>query len=137
MLSRIILVALALLLPLLMVACQTTDNSMQEQGKSLAYIQGFHDGRHSGMREAGNNWEHYLRDEVRFKEEADYKSGWQAGEQEGIELQNQATAIGSAIGGTYTNSQINKEVDKNTDYDGIAEDTVNSMDTSGLGNLGK
>ena len=51
-----------LLLSLLATACGTTDSSLKDQGKSEAYVTGFHDGRHSGMREAGNEWEHYIRD---------------------------------------------------------------------------
>ncbi|MFT4519659.1 MAG: hypothetical protein ACI9JM_002056 [Halioglobus sp.] len=129
--------ALAMAFVLVLLGCQTTDGSLQEQGKNVAYIQGFHDGRHSGMREAGSNWEHYLRDEARFTDDTDYKTGWQAGELEGIGLQNQATAIGSAVGNTYSGAKISKEVDKSTVYDGIATDAAKGMDTSGLENLGK
>ena len=43
----------------LLAACGTTDSQMQQQGHSMAYIQGFHDGRHSGMKEEGNEGELY------------------------------------------------------------------------------
>jgi hypothetical protein len=39
---------------LLLVACGTTDSTMRQAGHNEAYVQGFHDGRHSGMQEAGN-----------------------------------------------------------------------------------
>jgi len=53
---------------------------------------GFHDGRHSGMKEAGNYLEHIVKDTQRFKDDADYQAGWLAGEAEGIRMQEQANA---------------------------------------------
>ncbi len=44
---------LASLLPLLL-SCSTSDTTLRESGRSDAYIAGFHDGRRSGMNEAGN-----------------------------------------------------------------------------------
>lgn len=41
-------------------ACGTTDSTLREQGRSEAYVTGLHDGRHSGMQEAGNEFEHYI-----------------------------------------------------------------------------
>ena len=58
--------------------CGTTDSALTESGRSETYIQGFHDGRHSGMREAGNNYEHYIRDQSKFDSEPDYRDGWLA-----------------------------------------------------------
>ena len=62
-----------LLFVTLVVACSTTDTSMREQGHTESYIQGFHDGRHSGMKEEGNYFEHYIRDIERFKTDSEYK----------------------------------------------------------------
>ena len=86
----------------LMVACATSDNTLREQGHNESYLQGFHDGRHSGMKEAGNNWEHYVKDHERFASDNDYRDGWIEGEAEGKHLQEQA----KAIGGSYTGYQI-------------------------------
>ncbi len=118
-------------------ACGTTDSSMLESGRSETYVQGFHDGRHSGMREAGNNFEHYIRDEARFKADSDYRAGWLAGEAEGKELQDQATAIGRAAAGSYGAIESDKDGDGSTDYDQIAKDAVEGVDTSGLEALEK
>ena len=126
-----------LLLTILIIftGCGTTDNTLQSQGKSPSYIQGFHDGRHTGMSEQGNAWEHYIRDEARFKAEADYKSGWLAGESEGKRLQAQATNIGNAAAGAYSYESIHKEVEHQRNFDKIAKDAVKGVDTSSLKNL--
>src|SRR5210317_1822269 len=68
---------------LVTVGCGTTDSALKEQGRSQSYITGFHDGRHSGLKEAGNNYEHYIKDTERFKSDTDYQEGWLAGEVEG------------------------------------------------------
>jgi hypothetical protein len=66
---------------------------------SDAYITGFHYARHSGMKEAGNYLEHVVKDRQRFEEDAEYRTGWLAGEQEGIRIQQQAdAAVGTAEG---------------------------------------
>lgn len=124
-------------LALLLTACGTTDSSLREQGKSDAYVLGFHDGRHSGMKEEGNDFEHYIRDEQRFGEDLDYRNGWLAGEAEGIKLQDQATMVGNAAAGAYSGYQVGKEVDKQTDFDKIARDAVKDVDTSSLNALDK
>ena len=54
--------------------CGTTDGALREQGRGESYITGFHDGRHSGMKEAGNYLEHIVRDIQRFEDDADYKA---------------------------------------------------------------
>ena len=115
--------------------CGTTDNALRESGHSESYVQGFHDGRHSGMSEEGNNWEHYIRDEQNFVSDAEYQSGWLAGEMEGQRLQDQAMAIGNAAAGAYENLEIQKEVDKQRDFEKIAEDAVKGVDTSDLESL--
>ena len=86
-------------------SCGTTDSTIRDQGHSEAYLQGFHDGRHSGMKEAGNTWEHYVRDHERFAGDGEYRDGWLAGEVEGKHLQEQAKTMGDAMAGTYTASK--------------------------------
>ena len=88
------IIALGLLLTV--AACGTTDSAMQQQGRSESYITGFHDGRHSGLKEAGNNYEHYIKDVKRFESDADYREGWLAGEAEGKQEKGEASGHGSA-----------------------------------------
>lgn len=126
-----------LLFILLIGACGTTDSTMRKQGLSDSYIQGFHDGRHSGMKEEGNHYEHYIRDETSFKSDNEYRKGWIAGEIEGKRLQDEAVKMGNAIGGTYSGAAISKEVKKNRDFDKTAKDVLKNTDTSGLKSLEK
>lgn len=121
---------------LLMAGCGTTDGTLQAQGRSQSYITGFHDGRHSGLSEAGNHYEHYIKDIERFDTDADYKAGWLAGEAEGKKLQAQAQTVGNAAAGAYAGQQIGKEIDKN-DPDKIARDAVKGVDTDALKSLEK
>ena len=120
----------------LLSACGTTDGSLRQQGKSEAYILGFHDGRHSGMREAGNNFEHYIKDNIKYESDPDYQAGWLAGEQEGKELQQQASSIGNAAAGVYSVSEGNHH-SRDDDIDQAAKDAVKGVDTSGMDQLGK
>lgn len=122
---------------LLLVACGTTDEALRDQGQSESYILGFHDGRHSGMKEEGNDYEHYIKDEARFNSDLEYEAGWLAGEREGEALQDQAVAVGNAAAGAYSSSEIDKEVGKSTDYDKAARDAVKGVDTTGMDKLGK
>lgn len=128
--------AVVILSTLLIAGCGTTDTALQEQGRSQSYITGFHDGRHSGLREAGNNYEHFIKDTERFVSDADYKAGWLAGEAEGKKLQTQANAAGNAAAGAYSGYRVGKEVDKN-DPDKIARDAVKGVDTDALKSLEK
>ena len=45
-------------LTVLLSGCETSDVTLRDQGRSESYIMGFHDGRHSGMQEAGNYLDH-------------------------------------------------------------------------------
>ena len=110
---------------------------MREQGHTDSYVQGFHDGRHSGMKEEGNNFEHYIRDVERFKTDSEYKAGWLAGEAEGKRLQKQADEIGAAAGGAYSGYKTNEEVKKTQDFDQIGKDALKDVDTSELKSLEK
>ena len=132
-------VRIALLLCLTILAsCETTDSTLRSQGHSESYLQGFHDGRHSGMKEAGNSWEHYVRDHERFDSDTEYRDGWMAGEVEGKHLQEQAKAIGDSMAGSYTGYRVGKEVDKNKpDANKAAQEAMKGVDTSDLKSLEK
>ena len=117
-----------------LVACGTTDATLQQQGRNQSYITGFHDGRHSGLKEAGNHYEQYIKDTERFKSDSDYRDGWLAGEVEGKKLQAQAEAVGNATAGAYGAHQIGEAIDKN-DPDKVAKDAVNGIDTDVLKSL--
>ncbi len=124
--GKILMVAFALSV----MGCETSDATLRDAGRSEAYIMGFHDGRHSGMKEAGNYLEHMVKDTKRFEEDADYRAGWLAGEQEGIEMQRQANA---AVGGA-AGRQIVKDADKSVehDIDRAAKDATKGIDTDSL-----
>ncbi|MBS9816889.1 hypothetical protein [Vibrio alginolyticus] len=113
----------------LLSGCGTSDSTLKESGYDEAYIQGFHDGRHSGMQEAGNDFEHYIKDETRYQTDSDYRQGWDAGEVEGNKLQKQATAIGQ---GMIDNSYEERDV---FDPDKVAKDAIKGVDTSELKSL--
>ena len=123
-----------LLAILTLAACGTTDSALQEQGRSQSYIIGFHDGRHSGIKEAGNPYEYYVKDVERFESDADYREGWLAGEAEGKKLQAQAVTAGSAAAGAAAGYSMGKEVHKH-DPDKVARDAVKGVDTEALKGL--
>lgn len=118
-------------------ACGTTDGALREEGRSESFILGFHDGRHSGMKEEGNYYEHYIKDKAKFESDSEYKKGWLAGEVEGKTLQRQATSAGNTAAGVYSSSQIYKESQKGTDMDKVAQDAIKGTDTTGMNKLGK
>ena len=121
------------LLALTSAGCETTDSALQDAGKSEGYITGFHDGRHSGMKEAGNYLEHMVKDPQRFETDADYRAGWLAGEQEGIRIQQQANAAVGAAGG----AQIAKDAKKSADHDikKAGKEATENVDTESLKGL--
>ncbi len=126
------------IIALLLTACGTSDTQLQAEGHSQAYLQGFHDGRHSGMKEAGNNWEHYIRDHERFESDNEYRDGWLAGEAEGKQLQQQATAIGEAAGGAYTGYRVGEEAKKAGPHpEKAAKKAMKGVDTDALKSLEK
>ena len=128
---RILMILLAVLA---LTACGTTDSALQQQGRSEAYITGFHDGRHSGLKEAGNHYEQFIKDTERFDADAEYRAGWLAGEAEGKKLQAQAVAAGNAAAGAAAGYSIGKEVEKN-EPDKVARDAVKGVDTEVLKGL--
>ena len=121
---------------ILLGGCETTDSQLVQQGRSSEYVIGFHDGRHSGIKEAGNPFDHFIRDEKRFAEDDKYRAGWLDGEIEGKRLQAQADNVGKALGNAYTTGKVQKELDKN-DPDRVADDVLKNTDTSVLKNLEK
>lgn len=114
---------------LALVACGTTDAELQSEGRSQAYIDGFHDGSHSGMEEEGNNFEQYVRDEQRYASEADYRAGWDAGEAEGKKNQDTANAIGEGIA-AGAGAASSHEADKDVTHD--ARQVIKHTDTSDM-----
>jgi hypothetical protein len=117
--------------------CETTDGQLVQQGHDQHYIDGFHDGRHSGISEAGNPFDHYIRDEERFASDTGYHRGWLDGEAEGKRLQAQADTAGSVMSGAYTAGKVSDEVDKQNDPERAANKALKNTDTSALKNLGK
>ncbi len=116
---------------LFITGCATSDSTLREQGNSEAYIQGFHDGRHSGMKEAGNYLEHIVKDLDRFETDPDYRNGWLAGEAEGIRMQQQANAASNS----YQAGEIAK--DSQLDTKAIGREAMKDVDTSELKSLEK
>lgn len=114
---------------------------MKQTGRSNAYIQGFHDDRHSGMTEEGNAFEHFIKDHEQFSNNEGYRNGWLAGELEGKKLQQQAMNVGNALGNAlvnaYSDSQITKEEKKHQNADKAAKDALKGVDVSTLKTLKK
>ena len=113
---------------LYLTGCATSDSSLREHGHSDSYILGFHDGRHSGMSEAGNYLEHVVKNSKRYIDDAEYRAGWLAGETEGKQLQAEA----NAAAGAYSGYQVNKEYKKSHDYDAIGRDATKGVDPKSL-----
>ncbi len=113
---------------LFLTGCATTDSTLRDKGHSESYVQGFHDGRHSGMAEAGNFLEHVVKNSQRYANDAEYRAGWLAGEAEGKQMQQEA----NAAAGAYTGSQIRNEYKKSHDYDAIGRDAMKGIDPKSL-----
>ena len=129
---KIITVLLLLSLGVL-AGCGTTDTAMREQGRSESYVLGFHDGRHSGMKEEGNVFEQFIRDQSSFENNPEYRDGWLAGEKEGQKLQYEANITSAA----YSDYQAGKAYDRSNNIDKIANDAIKDIDTSDLNELKK
>ena len=125
-------IVLVLCLSVFLFGCATSDSALRESGHGEAYVMGFHDGRHSGMREAGNYFEHMVKDAERFTSDTEYREGWLAGEAEGVRIQQQA----NVVGGSSSGYRIGKEVEKSKfDADAIGKDVMKGVDTDSLKNL--
>jgi len=128
-----IITALLLLSLGVLAGCGTTDTAMREQGRSESYVLGFHDGRHSGMKEEGNVFEQFIRDQSSFENNPEYRDGWLAGEKEGQKLQYEANIASAA----YSDYQAGKAYDRSNNIDKIANDAIKDIDTSDLNELKK
>ena len=117
-----------ILIMLSLTACATSDSTLREHGHNESYIQGFHDGRHSGMAEAGNFLEHVVKNSGQYANDAEYRAGWLAGEAEGKQMQVEA----NAAAGAYSGSQINKEYQKSQDYNAIGRDATRGVNPGSL-----
>ncbi|MEZ9203910.1 hypothetical protein AB4151_16180, partial [Vibrio splendidus] len=58
---------LVILFVLISSGCGTSDSALIDSGHNESYIQGFHDGRHSGMQETGNSFEDYIKEALLIK----------------------------------------------------------------------
>ncbi|MEL7043901.1 MAG: hypothetical protein AAGL66_02635 [Pseudomonadota bacterium] len=83
------------------------------------------------MKEAGNNFEHCIRDSERFSADADYRDGWLAGEEEGKRIQQQAVAIGNAAAGAYGAAKVDKAIERQ-DPENVTKDAGKGVDTDAL-----
>ena len=109
--------------------CATSDATLRQGGHSEAYIQGFHDGRHSGMKEAGNYLEHVVKDHRRFESDADYRTGWLDGEDEGMRMQQEA----NAATGNASAYRMEREIDRSRpDAEAIGHDAMQGIDPATL-----
>lgn len=117
----------------MLAGCGTTDTAMREQGRSESYVLGFHDGRHSGMKEEGNVFEQFIRDQSSFENDPEYRNGWLAGEKEGQKLQYEANIASAA----YSDYQAGKAYDRSYNIDKIGRDAIKDIDTSDLNELKK
>jgi len=126
MIVRSIFLILAAFTAPFLAGCATSDAQLAQSGHNQAYIQGFHDGRHSGMKEAGNYFEHIVKDTGRFADDADYQAGWLEGETEGKRIQQQA----NAASGAGTASSVGKAVDNAQPHPKkIANEAMKGVDT--------
>jgi hypothetical protein len=80
------------------------------------------------MAEAGNYFEHVVKNSKRYTNDAEYRAGWHAGEAEGKQLQAEA----NAAAGSYSGYQVNKEYKKSHDYDAIGRDATKGVDPKSL-----
>ena len=135
MLSRLFLSAA---IAILSVSCATSDSSLREQGRSDAYVVGYHDDFASSTGAVpALDWFCFV-----FHESApalvDYRQGWLDGEVEGKKIQAQAEAVGNAAAGSYSGYRLDKEVEKTRpDAEKIAKDAMKDVDTDALKALEK
>ena len=81
------------------------------------------------MKEAGNYFEHIVKDHGRFENDQEYRNGWLAGEAEGIKIQQEANALAGAAGA----ANMKKYYKPNTKA--IGADAMKGVDTSTWKNL--
>lgn len=130
-----ILKAALILCTFCLYACGTSNSQLRAEGHSESYIDGFNDGRRSGIEEAGNPFEKFVRDDTRFNTDNEYTLGWIAGEAEGEILEERSENIGNILSAGASAASINRE-SKEDDFDRVAKDALKDVDTSGLEGLG-
>ncbi len=131
--SKIILLIIPLSL-LIITACQSTRDSMVEQGYPLAYADGFQDGCDSGNKAGGSLFDQFKKDVTRFNTETDYAQGWSDGfrqcetEQESIQRQVRMSI-------EQQNLQQQKKTNELAEQHALEREVMKDVDTSGLKSL--
>ena len=131
--SKIILLIIPLSL-LIITACQSTRDSMVEQGYPLAYADGFQDGCDSGNKAGGSLFDQFKKDVTRFNTETDYAQGWSDGfrqcetEQESIQRQVRMSI-------EQQNLQQQKKTNELAEQHALEREVMKGVDTSGLKSL--
>lgn len=131
--SKIILLLIPLSL-LIITACQSTRDSMVEQGYPLAYADGFQDGCDSGNKAGGSLFDQFKKDVTRFNSETDYAQGWSDGfrqcetEQESIQRQVRMSI-------EQQNLQQQKKTNELAEQHALEREVMKGVDTSGLKSL--
>ncbi|WP_198589527.1 hypothetical protein [Shewanella sp. 10N.286.51.B7] len=131
--SKIILLLIPLSL-LIITACQSTRDSMVEQGYPLAYADGFQDGCDSGNKAGGSLFDQFKKDVTRFNNETDYAQGWSDGfrqcetEQESIQRQVRMSI-------EQQNLQQQKKTNELAEQHALEREVMKGVDTSGLKSL--
>ena len=131
--SKIILLLIPLSL-LIITACQSTRDSMVEQGYPLAYADGFQDGCDSGNKAGGSLFDQFKKDVTRFNSQTDYAQGWSDGfrqcetEQESIQRQVRMSI-------EQQNLQQQKKTNELAEQHALEREVMKGVDTSGLKSL--
>ncbi|MCC4832166.1 hypothetical protein LMH66_05930 [Shewanella sp. 10N.7] len=131
--SKIILLLIPLSL-LIITACQSTRDSMVEQGYPLAYADGFQDGCDSGNKAGGSLFDQFKKDVTRFNSETDYAQGWSDGfrqcetEQESIQRQVRMSI-------EQQNLQQQRKTNELAEQHALEREVMKGVDTSGLKSL--
>ncbi|MCL1067636.1 hypothetical protein L2735_12625 [Shewanella olleyana] len=131
--SKIILLLIPLSL-FVITACQSTRDSMVEQGYPLAYADGFQDGCDSGNKAGGSLFDEFKKDINRFNAEADYAQGWSDGfrqcetEQESLQRQVRMNIEQQKL-------QQQKQANELAEQHALEREVMKGVDTSGLKSL--
>lgn len=114
--------AIAGLMPISLTACTFNSQSLSGSYVGDSYMMGFHDGRHSGLKNAGDASESTIKDVTRFAEDAGYRDGWLAGEKEGQRIEREFRASREIAGKARSRKESDKtQSDKTADPAPIPE----------------
>ncbi|MBV1789447.1 hypothetical protein KQ940_15435 [Marinobacterium sp. D7] len=122
------LLMFVLLAPLLLSAC-SSQSMIGRTFISDSYATGFHDGRHSGLKKGGNASESIIKDLTRFAEDEEYRSGWLAGEQEGMRIEKELRASKGVVSSNKPKKEVEKPPRDNKTVD---PELIQDMQTSKL-----